>query len=279
MATPHIHEHHHDHDHTHDQGINWERVQGWVQTGIMFLLALYLIDLSLPGGNLPNYINIVNFAWLTWVGAFILLAVAALNTYELLRQADHDHNHDHHHDHDHDHGRAGSLASWLFLGVAAIPLVIGLGIPSESLGADAVGDLDTDIRAIGLGNSTGSFAEIAPENRNLLDWVRAFSVSSDLSEFVGQQVNLTGFVYKDARFAGTPNFMLVRFTLNCCVADARPLGLVIEPGEGATVYEQDTWLNIRGRIEIDVIDGVQTPVIIPESIEITPEPEQPYLYF
>jgi uncharacterized repeat protein (TIGR03943 family) len=276
MASPLPHDH--DHDHSHESSINWERVQGWVQTGIMFLLALYLIDLSLPGGNLPNYINIVNFAWLTWVGAFILLAVAALNTYELLRQAEHDHAHHHHHDHEHDHGQAGSWASWAFLAVAAIPLVIGLGIPSESLGADAVGDLDTDIRAIGFGGS-GSFAEIAPENRNLLDWVRAFSVSSDLSEFVGQPVNLTGFVYKDARFAGTPDFMLVRFTLNCCVADARPLGLIIEPGELAANFEQDTWLNIRGHIEIDVIDGVQTPVIIPESLEITPEPEQPYLYF
>jgi uncharacterized repeat protein (TIGR03943 family) len=275
------HDHSHDesceHDSAHphaEEAINWERVQCWVQVGILFLLALYLIDLSLPGGNLANYINVANFGWLTWVGAIILLLVAALNSYDLLRQSDDEHHH--HHDHDHNHAKAGSAASWFFLAVSSIPLMLGLAIPSEPLGADAVSELSSDVRSIGFTNDPTSV--VAPENRNLLDWVRAFALSPDMSDFEGQTVEVIGFVYRDARFAGTQNFMVVRFTLSCCVADARPIGLIVEAPPGQS-FEQDTWVNVQGKVAIRNLDGVDTPVIVPTSIEITTEPEQPYLYF
>lgn len=287
----HDHEHHHDHDHSHDDhhhhghahdehhhhdheedAINWERVQSWVQTAILFLLSLYLIDLSLPGGNLPNYINVANFGWLTWVGALILMVVAILNSYDLMRQPD---GHEHHHHHDHDHAKAGSTASWLFLGVIAVPLVMGLAIPSKPLGADAVSELSSDVRSIGF--TTSPTSVIAPESRNLLDWVRAFANSPDMTEFEGQQVTVLGFVYRDARFADNNNFMVVRFTLSCCVADARPIGLIVEPPDGQ-MFDQDTWVDVVGTITIRNMDGVDTPVIVPTSIQPTTEPDQPYLY-
>ena len=54
--------------HNHDNRIDWGVVQAWIQTGIMFLMGLYLIDLTLPGGKLGNYINTSNFGWLTLGG-------------------------------------------------------------------------------------------------------------------------------------------------------------------------------------------------------------------
>ena len=277
----HDHEHDHDHehhDHAHHDHMDWGRIQAWVQTGIMFLMGLYFIDLALPGGNLGNYINANNFGWLTWVGAFILLAIAMINVTELLsKNTVHAHNHDPEAE-GHQHARAGSLSSWVFLGMVGIPLVFGLGMASRPLGAEAIssGQISSDIKSIGF---TGDPTTVTnPENRTILDWVRSFAGSSDLSEFEGQEVSVIGFVYHDARFASTNDFMVVRFTLSCCVADARPIGLMVANLTGTEVA-QDTWVEVTGHFEVRSIEGVDTPVIVSDSVSVTDQPEQPYLYF
>lgn len=267
--TDHIHDEHCDHE---SEKIKWELVQGWAQTGILLILGLYFIDLALPGGQLGNYINVKNFGWLTWVGAAIFLLMGAISAFDLLRAKPHEHHHDH------EHAKAGSFASWFFLGVASIPLVLGLGVPSKPLSADAIAnELSTNVTSLNLGSSQTSL-EVAPEKRNILDWVKAFSQGSDLQAFVGQKVDVIGFIYKDAQLKDTNDFMVVRFTLSCCVADARPFGLVVDAPEEQT-FTQDTWIHVQGHIEIRAIDGVDTPVIVPAHIDVTTQPDQPYLYF
>ncbi|MCL4880211.1 MAG: TIGR03943 family protein [Anaerolineae bacterium] len=274
--TDHIHDEHC--DHKHEAGINWQLVQGWVQTGILIIMGLYFIDLALPGGQLGNYINVDNFGWLTWVGAAIFLSMGIINAADLLRTRPEEHHHDHSHEHDHEHASAGSLSSWIFLGIATIPLIFGLGVPSKPLSADAIsGDLSTNVSTINFGTSQSSI-DIPSEQRNILDWIKAFSQSSDLREFEGQAVDVIGFVYKDAQLRGTDDFMVVRFTMSCCVADARPFGLVVDFPTGQE-FSQDTWIQVKGHIEIRSIDGIDTPVILADSVEVTSQPEQPYLYF
>ena len=72
--------------------------------------------------------------------------------------------------------------------------------------------------------------------------------------------------------------MIVRFTLSCCVADARAIGLVVI-NAGDEAFDQDAWVQVRGHLEIREIDGIETPVIIADDITPTDEPEQPYLFF
>lgn len=261
---------------TPQQPNKWGQIQGWMRAGIMFLLALYLIDLSLPGGKLTYYINVDDFGWLTWIGAFILLAMTAVQVTRLLKgntNSELD-------DPEHARAKDGGWTSWLFLAVAATPLILGLGIAARPLGARAANaeDLPTDFRSIGVGAEATSL-EIPAEDRNILDWVRAFTTSPDITEFEGQPINVIGFVYRDSRFEGTDNFMVVRFSLSCCVADARPLGLVVEAPQDSQELAQDTWIEVAGKITIREIDGVETPVIIINSITETEQPEQPYLYF
>jgi len=260
-----------------DDTINWERVQIWSQTGVMFLMGLYFVDLAVSG-NLSNYINTDNFGWLTWTGAFILFAIAGANMLQLMtNDTINTDNHQSTPNYDPYNRQSTVWAGWFFIALVSVPLMLGLGVSSEPLGASAVGnELSSDISTINVGNI--SSADIPAANRNLLDWVRIFSQSPDMSEYAGDNVNVIGFVYKDARFAGTDNFMVVRFTLSCCVADARPIGLMVQNADGVTI-EQDTWVNITGTIAIEDVDGVPTPVIVTDSIEPTEQPEQPYLYF
>lgn len=261
-----------------DSGLDWQRIQGWIQVGILFLSGLYFVDLALPGGELSNYINVENLAWLTWVAAGIFFLLALISGIELMSGRG---NLDEHYADDlgHTHASPGSPRSWLFLAIVAIPLFLGLGVPSEPLGADAItGDVDSNLSAFSfVGNSPT--INIPSEDRNLLDWIRAFNSSIDVSEFNGQEAEVIGFVYRDATLRGTDNFMVVRFVLSCCVADARPLGLMVENPDSDMELSQDTWVRVTGKFEIRTIDGVDTPVLVGETIEITSQPDQPYLYF
>ncbi|MFD0316403.1 TIGR03943 family putative permease subunit [Streptomyces flavalbus] len=91
----------------------------------------------------------------------------------------------------------------------------------------------------------------------------------------GRTVEVTGFVALDG--AGTP--YLVRMTLNCCAADARPVKVGLTGGV-PPVLQPDTWLTVTGtytpeRAE-DPVNGGPIPFLRVIRAEPTPEPDQPY---
>ncbi len=100
-----------------------------------------------------------------------------------------------------------------------MPLVLGTLIPSQPFGAQAVsGSISTSSVALG---DTQTF-NVAPEQRNVLDWLRAFN-QGDSSTFDGQPADVIGFVYTEPSF-DTNQFMVARFAISCCVADATAIG-------------------------------------------------------
>jgi putative membrane protein len=107
--------------------------------------------------------------------------------------------------------------------------------------------------------------------------VRAFNSSSRLDEFNGQQADLIGFVYRDIQFEGKPLFMVARFTISCCVADASAIGIVVQSAQAAKLA-QDSWVHVTGAFQVQELDGQKTPILVAKSIEQTSQPPQPYLY-
>jgi uncharacterized repeat protein (TIGR03943 family) len=161
------------------------------------------------------------------------------------------------------------------LGVIAVPLFLGLVIPAKPLGAAALG-------ANGLNNALtnqGGSSEIptAPQDRNVLDWVKAFKGTDNVDQFAGQAVNLIGFVYHDPQLDPKMQIQVVRFVFIHCAADASALGLVAQT-PNADSYAQDQWVRIKGAIQISAVKGQKTPIVVAQSIEKTDQPVQPYLY-
>lgn len=269
------------------------RVRRWVQAVLLLFLGLYSLD-NLLSGRINFYIN-SSFTWLAAFGAglFLLLGILsvinALNethgTNEHIHEHDHehhDHEHDHTHEHNHEDAHAGhnhtAVASWPVLGIVAIPLALGILVPAKPLGATAIGTagVTTSINASASGKTTQ--LAINPTDRNVLDWVRAFSGSKNVDEFAGQPADVIGFVYRDIRFKDTPqNFMLARFVLSCCVADASAIGVFVE-APNADKYQQDGWLHIKGKFQVKEFDGQRVAVLIPDSVEQIDQPDHPYLY-
>jgi uncharacterized repeat protein (TIGR03943 family) len=113
-------------------------------------------------------------------------------------------------------------------------------------------------------------------DKNILDWLIEFRTTSDPASFTGQEARLIGFVYRDDRFDGE-TFMVSRFVLSCCAADAAPLGLLVRWPESSALAA-DQWVEVSGRFEPGQFDGEPMPILIAEKITATTVPDQPYLY-
>lgn len=260
-----MHEHEHEHEHDHRR----EVLLGWGKSGVLIGLGVYFAY-NIASGNITNYIN-ERFAWLSWVaaGLFVLLGAASLLEHWWRRRGD-GHRHDHAHAHDdHDH----TAMSWRVLGVLALPLVLGTLIPSRPLGSAAV---DGGISLSAVSVTTASTFTSDPLQWNVLDWLRAFNQSEDLSSFNGKEARVVGFVYREASFADD-QFMAARFTVSCCVADASAIGLPIIWGK-AQDFPQDTWVEVKGTFEIGEFRGDTIPLLRASSVEAVEQPTHPYLY-
>ncbi|MFM6203449.1 MAG: TIGR03943 family putative permease subunit, partial [Dolichospermum sp.] len=70
-------------------------------------------------------------------------------------------------------------------------------------------------------------AQVRPEERSLVDWVRTLNVYPEPDAYTGQKVKVQGFVIHQPNVSQEYIF-LARFILNCCAADAYPVGLPVQ---------------------------------------------------
>ncbi len=97
-----------------------------------------------------------------------------------------------------------------------------------------------------------------------------------LDSFVGRTVEISGFVYREPNM-NQNQFVVGRFAMDCCSADALPYGVLIEDTNAAQ-YEDDAWIKVRGQIDTTIYDGNKIMVFRPESIQTIEAPESPYIY-
>jgi uncharacterized repeat protein (TIGR03943 family) len=104
----------------------------------------------------------------------------------------------------------------------------------------------------------------------------AFGPHPDPAAFAGQTADVTGFVYRRPDLP--PDTWLVsRFLVMCCVADATPISLVVY-APGVTV-EDDMWVRVRGQFAAETAGQIPTPLLIADEVTPIEPPAQPYLYY
>lgn len=246
---------------------------------ILFLsLGLFLVS-RLSNGTLSFYIH-PRFNPLTAVAALTFIFIGLIYAYQhrqiILTGAD-EHDHDHH-GHDHDHGHSHDL-SWLALGILAIPVLLGAMVQPKPLGAAALGNREINTGLLASAPAPrGSQLAVIPTagERNILDWLYLFRASPDIAAFNGEPVHVIGFVYRDDRFAAD-EFMVSRFTVSCCVADAAPIGLIVR-WPHAPELAADQWVEVTGTFLAGAFNGNEMPLLIADEVVITDAPAQPYLY-
>ncbi len=254
-----------------------QRLYAWAQIAILAGTGLYLA-VTLVGGNITNYIA-ARFAWLAWVAAALLLIMAAVRMGARLHPGRHDHAQGEH-EHDHDHRHALGIATWAGLGIAALPALLGFLVPSAPLDSRAIDrPISRDLGSLQV--APGHALAIAPEERTVLDWLGALNASLDPTEFNGQRADVIGFVHREASITAPDQFMVARFVVSCCVADAQAIALTVEWFGGATLHE-DTWVRVRGSFEVRTVDDATVPVLVADpgsaGVTVITRPDHPYLY-
>ena len=264
------------------------RTQRSLQALVLAGLGLFLLH-KLWSGTLYWYIN-QRFVWLIVLAAAGLLALAALVLPRPRRAGELEHSpapeHDHHpphapepehrHDHGHDHAEGSAAPVWGLL-LVAVPLALGVLIPAKPLGTAAIANKGINTTApLTAGGGAPVQLELASTDRTVLDWVRAFNYASDPADYAGQAADVIGFVYHGA---GLPEgqFLVSRFAVTCCAADATAVGLIVAWPEAAGLADNG-WVRVRGSMAVGTLGGRPTPLIQAEQVAGVAEPDQPYLY-
>jgi uncharacterized repeat protein (TIGR03943 family) len=156
--------------------------------------------------------------------------------------------------------------------------VLGWLVPPKPLGASAFSNREINVgnlQSVAPPGSSERMGLISGE-KNILDWLVDIQNSASPDDLSGQEARVIGFVYRDERF-GESQFLVGRFIVSCCVADASPIGLIVQ-GEEAADFEDDQWIEISGHFETGMFEGEETPILIIDTIEAIEPPAQPYLY-
>lgn len=162
------------------------------------------------------------------------------------------------------------------VGFMTAPLLVGFVVPAKPLGANAIDARGVNVSAPLSASGRAQQLQISPEKRSILDWVRVVNYANDSAEVRGQPADVIGFVYHDQNL-GAGQFMVARFMVTCCSADATAVAMAVSWPDAAGLTD-NTWVRVRGMVDVTAYGGRPLPVINAESVEPTDEPARPYMY-
>jgi putative membrane protein len=155
------------------------------------------------------------------------------------------------------------------LAVLLIPVVVIAASPTASLGSFAV-----DRRASFASAFVSSSDDLSTGKLTLADVAGATRVPELMNALVaraGSKVSFVGFVDR-AEGMAADEFMLTRFMISCCVADALTVQVRVT-GAPPGVFEPDEWVRVTG----DLYPVEREVLVDATSVEAVPRPEDPYL--
>ena len=245
------------------------RTGALIRGGVLLALAAVLAVRHLDG-SLGYYINL-RYGWLTLVAIACLAVLAVVLLAGALRPG----------------GRgAGERVPLGWLGVALLALPVALAlVPPRPLGTDAMANRALQLASVpaAAGVSVTAAARFGDDTapRTVFDWLVLFhqadTGAADLDRFAGRAARVRGFVYRDERFP-TGTFMVSRFLLSCCVADAAPIGLAVRWPD-ADFLDDDAWVWVSGEFKVEVFLDERVPVLVAAEVTPAEQPPQPYLYY
>lgn len=264
------------------------RIQTAVKGLLLFGLALFLYS-RLMNGTILFYINqnFVPYTMLAIVGLMIVAisyrpwAGKLANTPAHTEPHNHEDEHVHStdttaHDHSHDHSHALTASGlWLLL----LPMLLGVLVPPQPLGASAMAnrEVSMSLQTSSLPAAVRAAANKGASERNVLDWLQAFAGAQDPArDFAGQPAKVVGFVFRDRRF-GAEQFMVARYVISCCVADANVAGMVVRWPKAAAL-PADQWVEVQGVLQPGKLGSEELPVLAAQTVANVEVPSQPYLY-
>jgi uncharacterized repeat protein (TIGR03943 family) len=159
-----------------------------------------------------------------------------------------------------------------------LPIALGLLVTPRALGAGALGGerVTRLLLAYAPGPLLAADASPPAPSRPIADTadVVAYLQQAGVSG-AGQRVRATGLAVS-AETLGAGEFALLRYAIAHCVADARPLVLLVA-ASAERAAATDQWVEVEGVLSITERDGARLVTIKADRTRPIPEPPNPYL--
>lgn len=264
----------HDHEHQHGSTYFVDQLCTIATCGALGAVAILMYRPSGPDGQSKlSYILAPQFYIWVLLGGIALLVLVAIRAITLWRQAkaanhdhDHDHSHEHHHHHDHHHDHAHSHAhdhahthdhghehGWTpaRYAVLMLPIVLYfLNLPNSSFSAERFG------RDLSSGEVEGAGGLVASKgdafNLGFKELTGAALYADRRADLEGKSGRLIGMF---SPLANDKEFTLFRVKMNCCAADAIPVGVRIISPENITNIKPKEWVQVEGQIQFLKLKG------------------------
>lgn len=173
-----------------------------------------------------------------------------------------------------------SSNSYRVYGMLAIPLLLALLVPPHALAGFSAIQRGPQIAGVGVIRGTSAVKRVGlsvnTKAFTMQDWVGALSADPNPADYKGKPVIVTGLVVHDP--ASTPKgyFMVIRYLVTCCIADARPVGLIVkDTSHGA--LKDNQWVTVTGTMGAAEDGGQKVAVVEPKSLT-TVKAGNPYIY-
>jgi uncharacterized repeat protein (TIGR03943 family) len=156
-----------------------------------------------------------------------------------------------------------------------IPVGLGLGVAPRALDSSALRGQDVT-RLVVAFSPTPASGPIGPPLHPILDMADLFKYLREAGESgVGQPVHLVGIVARGDNLPAD-QFVLLRYSIVHCVADAQPIGLLVHLPQGQAAAN-DEWVEIDGSLSSSPQGGSNLISVEVTGLRPTNEPPYPYL--
>jgi uncharacterized repeat protein (TIGR03943 family) len=245
---------------------------------VLAVLAAGIARLALTDAYLAYVKPGMRIPLLVSAAVIFVLALAGASAADAEGDEDEHDGHDHEgQEHDgHVHHTLPRIGYWLL-----VPVVCMAVVPIFPLGADATKDRDANAVAgdarLAVAPDDAGEEQVDGGEVALLDFVSR-TINDPDNPFT-EPVTLVGFVTADSEI--TDGFVLARFVMSCCAADAQPL--LVRIRHDGEVPELDSWVEVTGThvpAPTDLPEGERpfTRNIVLEADEVVPidQPAEPY---
>jgi uncharacterized repeat protein (TIGR03943 family) len=157
-----------------------------------------------------------------------------------------------------------------------VPVGLGLFATPRALDANALGGQDAARVVVAFSTSLGS-GVVAPPAQPIRDVADLFTYLRTAGEGgVGQPVHLVGMVARGDSLSAD-QFVLLRYSIVHCVADAQPLGLLVEMADASEPVSSASWVEIDGTLASTERGGAHLVSVFATRVAPTREPANAYL--
>ncbi len=164
------------------------------------------------------------------------------------------------------------------LGVLAVPMLLGLTYTPHALSSGALGGTPAAQLVLAFDAGPPAPSDAAPPTprhaiddvAGLLGYLRQAGQTG-----VGQHVRVRGLVAHDDDLA-SDQFVLLRYSIVHCVADAQPLGILVLNAQ-PNGWKNDQWVEIDGTLATQPRGGDRLVAIQVDQILPSEEPLEPYV--